>query len=434
VAEGLATNPAAGDPAGRPPPAAPRGWRRAAIDITPLRHPDYRRLWAGNAIAFVGFQITAVAVAIQVYDVTGSSFWVGMLGAVGLVPLIVFGLWGGAVADAIDRRRLLLIGSVLLWSCTLGLWAQSAAGLNNLAVLLVLVAVQSAGFAVASSTRGAVIPRLIPTEEVAAANTLGFTTSNVGTFAGPLVAAAVITHASLSAAYAADAVLFTAALYAAFRLPALPPTSPGGGPPGLRSVIDGLAFIVTRPVLLMSFLVDIAAMVIAMPRALFPARAESLGGDSAVGWLFASLAIGAVVAGATSGWIGRVRRQGVALVAAIVVWGLAVAASGLVHQLWLVVALLAVGGAADLVSAVYRQTILQTYAPDEMRGRMQGVFIVVVAGGPRLGDVRAGTTAAIVGTKASWVGGGLACAALVLFALAVPAFRNYDASATIGPD
>jgi MFS family permease len=357
-----------------------------------------------------------------------------MLGAVGLVPLIVFGLWGGAVADAIDRRRLLLIGSVLLWSCTLGLWAQSAAGLNNLAVLLVLVAVQSAGFAVASSTRGAVIPRLIPTEEVAAANTLGFTTSNVGTFAGPLVAAAVITHFSLSTAYAADAVLFTAALYAAFRLPALPPTNRGGGPPGLRSVIDGLAFIVTRPVLLMSFLVDIAAMVIAMPRALFPARAETLGGDSAVGWLFASLAIGAVVAGATSGWIGRVRRQGVALVVAIVVWGLAVAASGLVHQLWLVVALLAVGGAADLVSAVYRQTILQTYAPDEMRGRMQGVFIVVVAGGPRLGDVRAGTAAAIVGTKASWVGGGLACAALVLIALAVPAFRNYDASAAIAPD
>jgi MFS family permease len=389
--------------------ATPRGWRRAAIDITPLRHPDYRRLWAGNAIAFVGFQITAVAVAIQVYDVTGSSFWVGMLGAVGLVPLIVFGLWGGAVADAIDRRRLLLIGSVLLWSCTLGLWAQSAAGLNNLPVLLVLVAVQSAGFAVASSTRGAVIPRLIPTEEVAAANTLGFTTSNVGTFAGPLVAAAVITHSSLSAAYAADAVLFTAALYAAFRLPALPPTQTSAGTPGLRSVIDGLAFIATRPVLLLSFLVDIAAMVIAMPRALFPARAETLGGNSAVGWLFASLAIGAIVAGATSGWIGRVRRQGVALVAAIVVWGLAVAAAGVANQLWLVVALLAVGGAADLVSAVYRQTILQTYAPDEMRGRMQGVFIVAFAG-----------------TRVAWVSGGLICAAAVLLALAVPAFRNYD--------
>jgi MFS family permease len=416
-----------GDPAGVPALAPPSGWRRAAIDISPLRHPDYRRLWAGNAIAFVGFQVTAVAVAVQVYNVTGSSFWVGMLGAVGLVPLVVFGLWGGAVADAIDRRLLLLIGSVLLWSCTLGLWAQSVTGLNNLAVLLVLVAFQSAGFAVASSTRGAVIPRLIPTEQVAAANTLGFTTSNVGMFGGPLIAAALITRFSISAAYGVDAVLFTAALYAAYRLPALPPTAIGGGTPGLRAVIDGLAFIVTRPVLLLSFLVDIAAMVLAMPRALFPARAQTLGGDSAVGWLFASLAIGAVLTGATSGWIGRVRKQGVALVAAIVIWGLAVAASGLANKLWLVVALLAVGGAADLVSAVYRQTILQTYAPDEMRGRMQGVFIVVVAGGPRLGDVRAGTAAALVGTRASWVGGGLACAAVVLFALLVPAFRNYDA-------
>ena len=410
--------------------AAPRGWRRAAIDLRPLRHPHFRRLWAGNAIAFVGFQVTAVAVAVQVYHVTGSSFWVGMLGAVGLVPLVVFGLWGGAVADAIDRRRLLLIGSVLLWSCTLGLWAQSVAGLDNLPVLLVLVAVQSAGFAVASSTRGAIIPRLIPVEEVPAANTLSFTTSNVGTLGGPLIAAALIAHSSISAAYAVDAVLFTAALYAAIRLPLLPPTAVAGGPPGLRSVIDGLAFIVTQPVLLLSFGVDIVAMVIAMPRALFPARAETMGGDAAVGWLFASLAIGAVLAGATSGWIGRVRRQGLALVAAIVIWGMAVAASGFGDQLWLVVALLAVGGAADLISAVYRQTILQTYAPDEMRGRMQGVFIVVVAGGPRLGDVRAGTTAALVGTRASWVGGGVACAALVLLALLVPEFRRYDAGAS----
>jgi MFS family permease len=409
---------------------APRGWRRTAIDLGPLRHPHFRRLWAGNAIAFIGFQVTAVAVAVQVYRVTGSSFWVGMLGAVGLVPLVVFGLWGGAVADAIDRRRLLLIGSVLLWSCTFGLWAQSAAGLDNLAVLLVLVAVQSAGFAVASSSRGAIIPRLIPVQQVPAANTLSFTTSNVGTLGGPLIAAALIARSSLSAAYAVDAVLFTAALYAAFRLPQLPPTAAAGGPPGLRSVIDGLRFIATKPVLLLSFGVDIVAMVVAMPRALFPARAETMGGDSAVGWLFASLAIGAVLAGATSGWIGRVRRQGVALVVAIVIWGLAVAVSGFGGKLWLAVALLAVGGAADLISAVYRQTILQTYAPDEMRGRMQGVFIVVVAGGPRLGDVRAGTMAALVGTRAAWVGGGLACAALVLLALAVPAFRNYDASAS----
>lgn len=410
------------------PAAAVGRWRRHAIDLTPLRHRDYRRLWAGNAISFIGFQVTAVAVPIQVYDVTRSSFWVGMLGGVGLVPLIVFGLWGGAVADAVDRRRLLMIGSLLLWVSTLGLLGQSVAGLDSLGVLLALVALQSAGFAVVTSTRGAIIPRLVPKDQIAAANTLGFTTGNVSMLTGPLLAALIIATSTLTTAYAVDAVLFTAALYSAARLPALPPLGATIAP-GLRSVIDGLAFIATRPVLLLSFLVDIVAMVFAMPRALFPARAEELGGDASVGWLFAALAIGAVVAGATSGWIGRVRRQGVALVLMIVIWGLAVAAAGFADQLWLAVLLLAVGGAADLVSAVYRQTILQTYAPDEMRGRMQGVFVVVVAGGPRLGDVRAGGTAAVVGVQASWVGGGLLCAVLVLLALAVPAFRHYDAGA-----
>jgi MFS family permease len=192
-------------------------------------------------------------------------------------------------------------------------------------------------------------------------------------------------------------------------------------------VVDGLAFIATRPVLLLSFAVDIVAMVLAMPRALFPETAAGLGSRGAVGWLYAAIAIGAVLAGLSSGWIGRVGRQGVALVGAVIAWGLAVAAAGLVGSLWLMVLLLAVAGAADLVSAVYRQTILQTYAPDEMRGRMQGVFIVVVAGGPRLGDLRAGAMAAAFGVTVSWVGGALAAAALVSLALLVPALRRYDA-------
>lgn len=409
------------------------GWRRHAIDLSPLQHPDYRRLWAGNGIAFLGFQVTAVAVPVEVYDITRSSFWVGMIGAVGLVPLVVFGLWGGAIADAMDRRRVLVVGSVTMWISTLGLLAHSLVDGESVGVLLALVALQSGAFAVVSSTRGAVIPRLVPPEEIAAANTLGFTTGNVGMMAGPLLAAVIITQFSLTAAYAVDAVLFLAAFYAAIRLPHLPPLGQTTAP-GLRSVFDGLAFIATRPVLMLSFAVDIVAMVFAMPRALFPARAEELGGGAAVGWLFAALAIGGVVAGATSGWVGRVRRQGVALVIAIVIWGLAVAGAGLANQLWLAVFLLAIGGAADLVSAVYRQTMLQTYAPDEMRGRMQGVFIVVVAGGPRLGDVRAGGTAAAVGVQASWVGGGLVCAAIVLLALAVPVFRQYSAPTVTNPD
>ena len=407
--------------------------RAIAIDTKPLRHPDYRRLFIGQGVSFVGFQVTAVAVPVQVYAITLSSFWVGVLGLVGLVPLIVFGLWGGAVADAVDRRKLLLVSAAVTWVVTLGLLAQALLGLDSLALIMVLVAIQSAAFAVTSPTRNAILPRLIERAEVPAANTLNFTVTNVGTVAGPLLAGVLIAKwGGFGAAYATDALLFTVALYAAVRLPPLPPLARGAHlpRPGLRSVIDGLRFIGARPVLLMSFGVDIIAMVFAMPRALFPEVAdERFGGPSAVGWLFAAISIGAVIGGLSSGWIGRVRRQGVALTVAIVCWGAAVALSGLGRTLWVTVALLAVAGAADLVSAVLRQTILQVYAPDEMRGRLQGVFVVVVAGGPRLGDLRAGATAAVAGVTFSWVAGGLASIVLVLFAVAlVPAFRRYDAS------
>jgi MFS family permease len=408
-----------------------RRLRRAAIDVEPLRHADFRRLWLGNSLGFVGFQLTAVAVPVQVYELTGSSFWVGMLGLVGLVPLVLFGLWGGAVADAVDRRLLLLGSSLLLWGCTGGLLVATLVGVASLPLLLGLVAAQAAGFAVASSTRGAIVPRVLPLELVPAANTLSFTASNLGMVLGPLLAGLILARWSFAAAYATDLAVFSIALYAAARLPALPPTGPTATP-GLRSVVDGLAFIATRPVLLLSFAVDLTAMVLAMPRALFPETAASLGGRGAAGWLYAAIAIGAVAAGLSSGWIGRVRRQGVALVAAVIGWGLAVAAAGLATTLWLTVLLLAVAGAADLVSAVYRQSILQTYAPDEMRGRMQGVFIVVVAGGPRLGDLRAGAAAAAFGVTAAWVGGALLSVALVSLALLVPALRRYDAR-SLGP-
>jgi MFS family permease len=293
----------------------------------------------------------------------------------------------------------------------------------------VLVAVQSGAFAVASSTRGAVVPRVLPASEVASANTLNFTASTIASAAGPLLAGAIVDRGWFAVAYGIDAALFTLALYAALRLPALPPLTDDPAPnrpavPGLRSVAEGLAFISTSPVLLLSFAVDIAAMVLAMPRALFPqAAAERFGGG--VGWLFASIAIGSSLAGLSSGWIRRVRRQGVALVGAVLAWGVAVAASGVAPNLATAVVLLAVAGAADLVSAVYRQTILQTYAPDELRGRLQGVFVVVVAGGPRLGDLRAGATAAAVGLTGSWTGGGIACVLVVVPALFVPALRHY---------
>lgn len=411
--------------------------RRQAVDTRPLAIGPYRRLLIGQGTSFIGSMLTQVAVPVQVYAISRSSLDVGMVGLAGLIPIVGFGLYGGAIADVVDRRVLYLISSLGTWAITLSLLAQTILGVGSVPLLLGLVAVQSGTFAIASSARGAIIPRIVDAELVPAANTLNFTVGNVGQVIGPLIGGAlvVINHGLTNAhsvgytySYGVDAVLFTAALYSAFRLPAIPPDHTGGQTLGLRSVVDGLSFIVTRPVLLMSFGVDIAAMVLAMPRALFPAvGAARFHGN--VGWLYAAIAIGSVVAGLSSGWIGRVKRQGRALVFAIVGWGAAVAVSGLAHQLWLAVLLLAVAGAADLVSAVYRQTILQTYAPDEMRGRMQGVFIAVVAGGPRLGDVRAGATAAATSTEFSWVAGGVACMVVVaIFGYLVRPFWNYDAS------
>ncbi|MEU4696858.1 MFS transporter [Nonomuraea dietziae] len=397
------------------------------VDTRPLRVPAYRRLWAGQAVSHVGVAVTVVAVSQQVWELTHSSFWVGMLGLSNLIPLVVFGLWGGAVADAMDRRKLLIIGCVVAWASTVLLVAQAMLGLGNVHVLLVAVALGAAGFAISSSTRGAIIPRLLPPDLVPAANALNSLVFSLGAVFGPMIGGVVLATGGFGAAYAIDAVLFSASLYAALRLPALQPLGEVVRP-GAKAVLEGLRFIMGSPVLLMSFVVDIIAMVFALPRALFPELvAERFGGSMiALGWLTSAMAIGSVVGALFSGWVGRVRRQGVALVIVIAVWGLAVAAAGMVHELWLVVAFMAVGGVADVVSSVWRQSILQLHAPDEMRGRMQGVFMVVVAGGPRLGDLRAGATATAVGMTGAWVGGGLACAvAVLLVGLAVPAFRNY---------
>ncbi|WP_374238176.1 MFS transporter [Actinoplanes sp. DH11] len=410
----------------------PRSWM---IDTRPLRVVAYRRMWIGNGASFFGFQFTAVAVPVQMFAITDSTTWVGLLGVAALVPLLIFGLWGGAVADVVDRRRLLLASSVLTWITTVGLLAQALLGARSGHLLLALTALQSAGFAISSPARNAIVPRIVPTDLVPAANTLNYTTTTAGGVLGPLAAGLIMgiwsTDAGVEVAYAVDALLFTITFWATWRLPAIPPIERADGEEkpsaGLRGIAAGLTFLITQPVLLLSFAIDLIAMVFAMPRALFPAVAEDqFGGGSAVGWLYSAIAIGSLVGGLTSGWISRVRRQGLALVVAVVGWGVAIGLSGLADQLWLMVVLLAVAGAADLVSAVYRQSIMQTFAPDRLRGRLQGVFTVVVAGGPRLGDLRAGATADVTGITASWAGGGFVAAGLAVVLAAVsPALIRY---------
>jgi MFS family permease len=401
-----------------------------AVDTRPLAIVPYRRLLIGQGTSFIGSMLTQVAVPVQVYALSHSSLYVGFVGLSGLVPIVIFGLYGGAIADSVDRRLLYLWSSIGAWLVTLALLTQTLLHLGNIALILLLVVVQSGMFAVSSSARGAIIPRIVETDLVPAANTLNFTVGNAGQVIGPLIAGILVSLShGFAYAYGVDAVLFTTALYSALRLPAIPPEK-GASRPGLRAVGEGLRFIGSNPVLVMSFVIDIVAMVLAMPRTLYPAVAAQRF-HGLVGPLYAAIAIGSVLAGLSSGWIGRVRRQGRALTIAVVAWGAAVALSGLARQLWLVVVLLALAGAADLVSAVYRQTILQTYAPDAMRGRMQGVFTAVVAGGPRLGDVRAGVTAAASSATFSWTAGGIACVVVALVAgPLVRPFWRYDAKAT----
>jgi MFS family permease len=420
----------------------PVGLRGLVADTRPLANRPFRRLWRANIITVIGAQLTVVAVPAQIFAITGSSAYVGLTGVFGLVPLVVFGLWGGALADSMDRRTL-LIWTTLGMILTSGLFfAQAAAGVENVWLLLVLFAAQQAVFAVNQPTRSAVLPKLLPTELLPAANSLNMTVMMAGGIAGPLVGGALIPVVGFAWLYLIDTVTLFATLGAVVALPKLPiegvVTSPG-----LRSVIDGLGYLRQQPVLLMSFVVDLIAMIFGMPRALFPEIAhESFGGPeeggAAFALLFAAIPAGAMLGGVFSGWVSRVERQGLAVIVSVIVWGVAMTGFGVsaaladgsaTPMLVFAVLTLAIGGAADMVSAAFRMSILQAAAADELRGRLQGVFIVVVAGGPRIADVLHGGAAALVGTAAAAAGGGvLVVVGTVVAALAVPAFTRYRIS------
>lgn len=415
---------------------------RLFADTTPLQAPDFRRLWLAGIVTVIGANLTIFAVPVQLYALTRNSLYVGLAGLFALVPLVVFGLWGGAWADAMDRRLLLVITSCGLALSSVLLWLQSALGLNNVWVVLGLLSVQQAFYAVNSPTRSAAIPRMLPGGQLPAANALNMTVMQFGAIAGPLSAGVMLHWVDLSALYLIDAVTCLAAIWATVRMTPMPPTATGDDAPGygLAAVLDGFRYLAGNRVVLMSFVVDLIAMVFGMPRALFPQMShESFGGPvqggTTMALLAAAMSAGAVAGGIFSGWLPRIRRQGLAVVVAIVAWGLAMAgfgvASGAAHgtagtMLWIALACLAFGGAADMVSAAFRSTILQEAASDELRGRLQGVFTVVVAGGPRLADAAHGAVAAAVGTTAAAAGGGvLVVIGVGLAVLAVPAFVRY---------
>ncbi len=409
--------------------------RRIAIDTRPLRIPAYRRLWLSTAITAVGGQFTVVAVPKQVFDITGSSAYVGLTGVFGLVPLLIFGLWGGAIADAMDRRTVILVSNVAVALTSVAFWAQAAAGMANVWLVLSLLAVQQAFIAINMPTRTAAVARLVPLEMLPSATALTSTVGSFGMVFGPLLAGALMPLLGLPILYLADSVGLVAATVIVFGIPKLRPLDGARRRAGLKDIADGFRYIAAKNVLLASYLLDVIAMVAGMPRALFPEMAERTfgdppGGGLALGLLYAAIPIGALLSGLASGWIGNIHRHGVGVTVAICAWGAAVIGFGLAHTLWLAVVFLAIGGAADMVSMVYRSAILQSDATDEMRGRMQGVFIVVVAGGPRIADLVHGWAAAEVGTTAAAAGGGVLVIILTIVAVAcLPAFWRYHAKA-----
>lgn len=402
--------------------------RRVLADITPLREsPDFRRLYVGQLISFIGTQLTVVAVPYQVFQLTDSSLQVGLVSLAQLGPLIIGSLIGGAAADSVDRRRLLLWMQVVMAITTAGLALNAMLDKPRVWPIYVLTALSAGLSGVDRPARSAAIPNIVERRSLPAAYALWQILMQVGTVVGPALAGVLLAEYGLGAVYWLDVLTFAAAFVAVARMQPLPPHG-GGTKAGLASIVEGLRFLRGRRELAGVFVIDLNAMIFGLPRALFPAMAERVfgGGAATYGLLNAAPGAGALIGAVTTGWVSHVHRQGIAVLVSVAVWGIAMIGFGATSWLWLALLFLAVAGAADVISAVFRNTILQTTVPDSLRGRISSVQIAVVTGGPRLGDAEAGAVAALAGARFSVISGGVAC---VLGVLAVarwlPEFTRY---------
>jgi len=383
----------------------------AVVDVTPLRQvPGYRWLYAGMFLAQTGRQLTVVAVPFQVYDLTGSTIAVGLLGLAQLVPLLAVSLVGGALADAVNRRRLLVLTQLILAATAVGLFWNSVLDQPAIWPLFVLSAINAGVSAIDSPTRASIIPGLVGMGLLPSAMALNQTLTNVAKAVFPALGGFLIATVGLPFSYGIEVLAFIGAALLIRHIPDQR-TVGGGRKFELSSITEGLRYLKGRRLLQATFLIDLNAMVFGMPTALFPAMGTTVfGGDAfTVGLLFAAPGAGALLGAVTSGWVSVVRRQGLAVVVAVVVWGAAMAVFGLTELLGLAFVMLAIAGAADVVSAIFRGTIVQMAAPDALRGRLSSIHMAVVTGGPRLGDLEAGLVAAVTSVRFSVISGGLAC-------------------------
>jgi MFS family permease len=440
--------------------------RHVATDLTPLRaHRDYRLLWAGTLVSTVGRQLTVVAMPYQVWLLTHSALAVGGLGVAQLVPLLVLSLAGGAIADSVDRRRLLIVVNVLLAICSAGLAAAAFAGWSSVAFLYVLAALISGLSSVDGPTRSAVIPNLVPVEQLAAAQALNSVGFQVTLIAGPALAGVILAVFGTGPAYLADAVTFAAAIAAAVAIapqrpiralsraplgasptPALaagvrpsasvPPAHTHAPEPMVQAIVRGLQFCWSHAILRGSFLVDIVGMVFGLRRALFPLLATSVyaAGATGTGLLYAAPAFGAVLAAMTSGWVGRTLRQGWIVIGSVGVFGLSAIWLGFAPSLWVAAIAVAVGGLADGYSVVSRTTVVQTVTPDELRGRISAMLSMSANVGNYLGDIEAGAVANVTSAEFSIVSGGvIVIVSLAGMVAAMPQLRRYRAPYLVAP-
>lgn len=407
-------------------------WRefaaRIPVDFSPLRdYPDYRRLWIGQAVTFVGSEMALVALPVQIWQLTHSTLALGLFSLTELVPLLTLTLVGGAVADAFDRRRMVLLTESCQAVGIVGLLVNAALRHPSLVAVFVFATVVAACFSAGVGGMRSLPQRLLPEEVFVQAGALDSIYYGLGGVAGPALAGVLIAAVGLPTVYGIGAVSFAATVVALWGLPPMPP-HPDADPPGIRSIVEGFRFIAREKVILGFFFVDTNAMVFGMPLALFPAIAAHFGNLELVGLLYSAPAAGALVAGLGSGWVAHVRRQGVVVVAAASLWGVAIVGFAFADRFWLALVLVGLAGLADQVSAIFRNAMLLALTPDRVLGRVRGIEFMQVASAPTLGNLEAGVVASLTSIRTSVASGGLLCVAGALAsAAAFPALLRYEA-------
>jgi MFS family permease len=405
---------------------------KIAVDVQPLRESrDFRLLTLGAVITGLGSQVALVALPYQVFVITGSAFLTGLIGLAELGPLIVASLFGGALADRFERRRLLLLCQYALVAIAAALAVAAATGPPPIWILFLLAGALAGASAVERVVVSAVVPKTVSAEMLPAAISLTYGLYQLTMVVGPALGGLLISAFGLTTPYAVDAVSCLGMAGAAAMMSAQPAPARAAQEPVLRSIRSGLAYLRKLPAVTAGFVIDLSAMTFGMPRALFPVLALTVyhAGASGTGLLYAAVAAGSSIAALTTGWMNHARFLGRIVLVCVACWGIFIAAAGLVEDIWPAAALFALAGAADSISAVCRNTMLQTLTKDEMRGRISSVYNLVVAGGPRLGDVESGSVAAITSPAFSVVSGGLVCLASVgVVALAFPQLAAYDAA------